>query len=387
MRIALVLACGTTGLLAGARVAPAQAGDAKPGEKNSTAPDKTPPAPSELKLLRTVDKDRNEALGSMEGGPHALAFSPDGSLLGVGNQDGAVSVVEIGGDEASTKWRRLAAHEGAVNALAFLQRGERGLLASVGDDGQITVAPVDSGTETDRKDPLFSRALALGPLTAIAVLNAGPESPRLVVGSGHGGLAVVAISDQVTVEQTIEATPGHDAAIVGLVPLAANKVALAGFDGTVRVLEVPSGKELRAQKVAQVELTGIAASTDKQILAVGSWHKGVTLLDAGSLKTLATPEPHPGVTTALALAGTGGGVKGLVLVTASIFDECAAVSEPWKDTLAATRRTKIKGAPSAIAVSQDSKRFAVANFDGGIEIYKLPKSASGGTDAKGEDSK
>ena len=88
------------------------------------------------------------------------------------------------------------------------------------------------------------------------------------------------------------------------------------------------------------------------------------------------------------LAGTGSGLKGLVLVTSSIHDECLAVSEAWKDTLAATRHVKIKGTPSAIALSADNRRVACANYDGGIELYKMPKSvAGGGAGAKEEENK
>ena len=212
---ALPVAGALVALAASARVAPAQAGD----QKSGTAPEKTPPAPAELKLTGSIDRDPNGSAGSMEGGPHALAFSPDGTMLAVGNQDGALSVVDLGDAEQKPRWRRLAVHEGAVNAVAFIARGERVLIASVGDDGRVLIAPVDSGTATDRHDDLISRPLAIGPLSALAVLNAGPEAPRLVAASVRGGLAVLAISDQVTVEQTIEPTPPRDSSVVGLVAL------------------------------------------------------------------------------------------------------------------------------------------------------------------------
>jgi WD40 repeat protein len=320
----------------------------------------------------------------MEGGPRALAFSSDGALLGVGNQDGAVSVVDLASE--TPRWRRLARHEGAANAIAFLQRGERSLLASVGDDGRVLVAAVDSGTEAQRGDPLIVRPLAIGPLSALAVLDRGPETPRLVAGSVRGGLALLGVSDQVSLEQTFEFGPPRDAQIAGLVAVAKDRVALAGWDGTVRTIELPSGKELRASKVSSLELTAIAISSDRQVLAVGGWAKGVSLLDASSLRPIgAAAEPHPGPANALALAGSGSTLRGLALVTSSVGDETLAVSTPFGEKLATARRTKIRNVPSAVALSPDGKRIACASFDGSIGIYKMPSSAAASSsEPKGE---
>jgi WD40 repeat protein len=356
-------------LACGALLARARAGD------EQTAPGAAPPsspAPAELELERRLSPP--ERAGSLEGGPRALAFSADGARIAVAGQDGEVSVIDLGGGSSTP--RSVAHHEASVAGAAFIQRGERELVASVGDDGSVVVAPVDSGTPA-------TRPLALGPLTALAVLDPGPGSPRLVAGSARGAIALLSVQEEIVLERTIEPAAGSEAQVAGIAALGRERIAVASWDGVVRTIDVTAGKELRSSRVASVELTAIASTPDGRVLAVGSWATGVELLDASSLRPLApAAEPHAGATSSLALGGSGASLEGFRLVTASLADETLAISDLRRERFAATLRSKVRGVPSAVALSPDATRIACASFDGAVALYRL---APRGGDSKKED--
>src|SRR5262249_9247881 len=146
--------------------------------------------------------------------------------------------------------------------------------------------------------------------------------------------------DSLVVERTFER---HEGAVVALVALSATRVASAGWDGCVKLSDAATGKELRSAKVSPVELTTIAAPPDGRALAVGSWRKGLQLLDTSSLKTLATLAPHKGATSAALLVGPAkASLEKCRLVTASLADEMLSASEALgaRFELQGVRRTR-----------------------------------------------
>ncbi len=328
-----------------------------------------PSGPREIVPERTLDPDTRETkAGALEGGARALAFSPDGKLLAVGAANGAVSIARL---DASCGWIRVGEHLGAVAGVSFLARPDGLALVSAGDDETLRVATIDAGLACVSS---LSRPLGLGPLTALAVLDAD----RVVVGSARGSLAVVRVGSALAVERTIER---HEGAVVAVVALGGNKVASAGWDGTVKVTDTASGRELRSAKVSSVELTALAATSDGRALAVGSWKKGVQLLDSATLKLLATVEPHRGAASALLLAGPPKtGLEKSRLVSASLADEllCASEALGAKPELHGLKKTRVTAVPAGgLAVSPDGRLVACAANDGTIGLYGIAPAASG----------
>ncbi len=332
--------------------------------KQATDKDKTPPPAAQLPIEKTIGADPTPAAGNLEGGPRALAFSADGKHLAVGNHDGAVSLLDPLSEEKPT-WRRLAQHGGAVAGIAFVSRGEQTFVVSAGDDGSVLATSFDASTAV-----VSSRALGLGSLTALAVLDAGPAKPRLAIGTSKGALALVAIESEPVLQGTIE-VPGAPS-IASIVALSKDKVAVAAWDGAVHVIDVAKKKVVKSQKISPVELTSIALSHDGKSLAIGGWKKGITLVDPSSLKTNATFEPHRGSTLAVTCAE-----KTARIATASTGDETITVCEPFEKTWVVTGRAKVTGVPSAIAFTPDALRLAVATFDGTVIIFKLAEVTRG----------
>lgn len=325
-------------------------------------------APTDLKRVRFIGADLTPTkAGQLEGGARTVAFSADGKLLAVGAVDGGVGVTTaVEASDAASGWHRVGEHLGAVSGVALIAGPNQLSVVSVGDDETIHVALLDANLAVVSS---ASRHLGLGPLTALAVLDAG----RVVVGSARGSLAVIKLGDTVLLERSFER---HDGEVVAVVVLPKGRVASAGWDGMVKVSETATGKELKAAKVSSVELTALAASPDGQSLAAGSWRTGVTLLDASSLKTLGIVDPHRGAASGLLLVGkTGAPLAQCRLASASVSDEMLAVSSEAlgsKSELKGVKRTRITAVPTgALALSPDGTLVACAANDGSIGIYEI----------------
>jgi WD40 repeat protein len=106
----------------------------------------------------------------------SAAFSPDGSRLAVGNAEGAVRILELGGEEVSEP---LPGHTGPVFAVAFTPDGRT--LFSGGMDGTVRAWDVACGRERRayRWHTKWVTSLAVAPdgMTAAA----GGEDQTIVV--------------------------------------------------------------------------------------------------------------------------------------------------------------------------------------------------------------
>ncbi len=340
---------------------PAVADEVKKSDTTETS------GPTDIPRSRYLGADTTPTrAGALEGGSTSIAFSSDGTLLAQAAPTGAVSVARIAdSDESSGLWHRVAEHLGAAAGVAFLPKNPL-TLVSVGDDETIRTATLDASLAIVTS---ASRQLGLGPLTALAVLDAS----HVAVGSCRGQIAIVKLEDAITVEKTFER---HEGSVAALVALDKNRLASAGWDGCVKISDL-GGREIKSAKVSAVELTTLAATPDGKSLAAGSWKKGVVLLDASSLKTLATLEPHRGCASAVLLVGPArASLAQCRLVSASLSDETLAASDTLgaKAELGHIRRTRIKTVPSGgLAVSPDLALIACATNDGAISLYKLER--------------
>jgi WD40 repeat protein len=325
-------------------------------------------APAEIKRVRFIGADTTPTrAGQLEGGPRTVAFSADGKLLAVGAVDGGVGITSVveASDQVSG-WHRVAEHLGSVSGVLFLAGANQLEVVSTGDDETIHVAALDASLAVVSS---ASRPLGLGPLTALAALDA----THVAVGSARGSVAVIRLGDAITVERTFER---HEGAIVAIVALGKGRIATAGWDGLVKLSDTATGKELKTAKISTVELTSLAASPDGHALVVGSWKTGVQLLDSTSLKPLATVEPHRGAANGVLLVGAkGAALDKCRLVTSSVADEMlAATSEPLgaKNELKGLKRTRLTAVPTgALAVSPDGTLVACAANDGSVGLYQL----------------
>src|SRR5689334_2521690 len=82
-------------------------------------------------------------------------------------------------------------------------------------------------------------------------------------------------------------------------------LASAGWDKTIRLWDVTSGKELRQLIGHQGEIECLAVAPDGKLLASGAWDKTIRLWDPATGKELRQLGPHPDGILSLAFAPDG----------------------------------------------------------------------------------
>jgi hypothetical protein len=166
------------------------------------------------------------------------AFSPDGSLLAAGGENGVAHIWDAG---TGTELSALRGHEGNVFAPHFSPDGQ--LLASVGQDGTGRLWDVGSGTE---------RAVLRGHEGTVYRQAFSPDG-RLLATGGEDGTArlwdVISGTERAVLR-------GHAGTVHGLAFSPRGRLLLATLgvdDGTVRIWDVASESEravLRGQEAA-----------------------------------------------------------------------------------------------------------------------------------------
>ena len=203
----------------------------------------------------------------------AVAFSPDRRYLASGGLDGVVKVWEL-----PTRLERCSftAKGGSIAGVALDAKTDR--LASVTKDGVVQVWEIRSGTE----------------LVSLSKRTAGPNS---VAFSPDGKLLAVAGPTGATIHDAqgkeIASFNGHGSAVLAVAfSPDGRRVVSSGVDGTARVWECPSGKELDQVKVtpAVSQLAFIADGRPVMLNAINGslaiWLPG----QGGSIRSWAFPQ-------------------------------------------------------------------------------------------------
>ena len=312
----------------------------------------------------------------------AVAFSPDGTLVGAASDDGSVRVFEAA---TGTELARLG-HDGAVRAVAFSPDGTRVCTAS--DDGSARVFEAATGTELARLDHNGAvRAVAFSP-DGIRVCTASYDGSARVFEAAtgtelarldHGGAVfAVAFSPDGTAVATasydgsarvFEAATGTELARLdhgGAVFAVAfspdgTAVATASDDGSARVFEAATGTELARLGHDESPVSAVAFSPDGTRVATASYDGSARVFEAATGAELARLG-HDGAVFAVAFSPDGTAVA-----TAS-DDGSARVFEAATGTELA--RLDHGGEVFAVAFSPDGTAVATASDDGSARVFE-----------------
>jgi WD40 repeat protein len=293
-----------------------------------------------------------------------LAFSPDGSMLAVGDQDDSPERLEAKDvklhtvrlwDVASGKLRRsLPGHDNGVFGVTFSPDGG-------------TLAVRDLFREVRLWDVATGKRLRPVPASA-NVVAFSPDGKRLATGSGPG----VELWD-LAGRRKVGSFPLEKAArSLAFSPDGKTLAGADGSDGPVRLWEVASGKELGVQPGHRQGAVG-ALSPDGQRLLTGSLDGTLRLWDVDSGRQLALLAQLPHPVYQLAFSPDGG----TVVAAEKLKAGPAAAAEAWglafwdvRTGKAVRRLGGFAGRPHSATFSPDGGHLAAADGSG-VRVWDL----------------
>jgi WD40 repeat protein len=248
------------------------------------SPDGTLLALGEFKEVRLVEPGSGKVVGTLPGEAEdvrAVAFSPDGKLLaaagGLPARGGEVKIWDV---EKRTELRTIQGHADCIYAVEFSPDGKS--IATSSYDKLIKLWDVDSGKEIrtlkDHIDAVYALAFT-------------PDGKRLVSASADRGVKVWDVASGERLYTLSEPTDGLNT--LALDP-AGRRVAAAGLDRTIRVWSLgdKSGKLLYSLIAHEDAILQLAWSPNGKYLISSSADKGLKLFKADDLSVVKTwPQP------------------------------------------------------------------------------------------------
>jgi WD40 repeat protein/predicted Ser/Thr protein kinase len=297
------------------------------------------------------------------GSSWALAFSPDGTRLATGGEDGMTRLWDT---STGTMTALCQGHTRKVFSVAFRPDGLR--LATSSADGTVrqwnsatgreVEAPYDrhTGEVLTAKYSSDGESIAsAGTDRTVRVWRAANRQDECVL-QGHIG----------DINDLAFAADGHRLASVSQ---SSRRGSVANHDGTVRLWEVGSQGAASVLRGHKLYVYPVAFSPDGQWIASGDWDNKVFLWDALTMEFIASL-PHSGNIRALAFSPDSSW-----LVAGTAMDNSLSV---WNVTTA-RRRNKLKGPGGnyvqAIAVSPDGAHIAAADSLGAVTILEAATGA------------
>jgi WD40 repeat protein len=249
----------------------------------------------------------------------------------------------------------LLGYDGLARALAFSPDGQR--LVVVGAKGGVMVWE----TTTWQATRLLGLASADGRCTAAF----SPDGRQLAV-AGFGSSFPIVVLDVSTGAQ-IQVLHGHTW-VVRQLAFSPNgrHLASASNDGTVRVWDVRTGKEVGGPPPRiEASVIGVAFSPDGQRLATASLDGAVRVWDATSWRLLLVLREVTGGLWCVAFSADG---RRLAWGSS---DATVKVADADTGQVTATLRGH-NGWVQSVAFSPDGLRIASASTDGTVKIWQTP---------------
>ncbi len=288
-------------------------------------------------------------------GVQQVAFTPDGDRLLTGGLDGTARLWDIS-PTGGRDWLTIPGPALRQGGVSFSPDGTR--FAVPGQVTGVTIRDVDTG----------AKIITLkGHDATIRRMAFSPDGTRLAGASGSGQgntwVKTVPIWD-VTTGELVMTLRGHTDAVnsVAYSP-DGRRLATGGVDGTVRLWDALSGKELHAVDVGS-PVPALAFSPDGRYLVSGDdGDKSLTVWDANTLERRGALRGHSDVIQDVAFGPAG------KVVTAS-WDGTAKIWDLESRRELATLRGH-SGPILGVAVSPDGALVATGSLDGTAKLWDL----------------
>ena len=292
----------------------------------------------------------------------AVAFSPDGATLGAASSDGTVQLWNVATQqEAGTT---MTAGSAAVSALAFSPGGK--FMAAGDQDGNVRLWNVATQTQA-------GATMATG--AAVAALSFSASGTTLATAETDGVTELWAFATQ---EQTGAALAAQGAARVSALAFSpsASVLATGAGNGTIELWN-PVGFHQSSAPIA----TGTSASppaaggppavlSDGDILAVSDSRGTVRLWNALTRRPLGPPIVSPHAVTGLALSRDG-----------KVLAVAAGGLQLWSTTTGQRTGGTLPAADAGgpVAISPDGSLVAAIGTDGKARLYQVATQQETGT--------
>jgi WD40 repeat protein/class 3 adenylate cyclase len=305
------------------------------------------------------DAATGESLLTLAGhtiGVHQVAFTPDGDRLLTGGADGTARLWDIS-PTGGRDWLTVPGPADRQGGVSFSPDGTS--FAVPGQVTGVTIRDVETG----------AKIITLqGHDATIRRMAFSPDGTRLAgsAGSGPGdpqANRTVPVWD-VTSGELVKTLAGHDDQVSAVAYSPdGRRLATGSWDGTVRLWDAFSGKELRAVDVGS-EVFPLAFSPDGRWLVSGDdGDKSLIVWDADTLERRGVLRGHDDVIQDVAFGPDG------KVVTAS-FDGTAKIWDLESRRELATLRGH-SGPILGVAVSPDGALVATGSLDGTAKLWDL----------------
>ncbi len=266
--------------------------------------------------------------------PVVLALSPDSQFLAAGWFDGGIQVWDMNGKEL----RKIPAHEGSVNRLAFIPGGN--MLASSGSDGNVFLwnlatgkrSHALAGSATGDVSDSESRVIAVSPdarlLGGFSMSGSNLHLRTWELATGKVRLDIkrpatqrvngIHTSRVVVGGNRVIEIGGPDIAAGPLVFSPTGKTVALGYGKDLHLCDLARGREVRRFGVPAGAVLSAAFSPDGKVLAAAA-NSELYLWDVATGTVLGRRDGHRGATACVAFSPDGkviatGGADSTVLL-------------------------------------------------------------------------